>query len=330
MEKRQVVIRVDDRVRLMSAVLSATNYPEKSQDRKKHGTHLHARGTRKALTDHLGHPAVKTLQELLDKNIPLASIYTYGLTLSWPQLAGTETPAWVPAQWNEQLKDFYEVTNISKWWADEDSHWQLAVRHLNEAFNKVDMYTFMEPFVGPITEILVFMPNISYPSDQTIGAHANQELITIMPPPMAWGDSPPWPYKDDEALAYRAALAEYGTILMGTYMRQHEDVINKLAEKPLPVSDRYAVVHPEWQDQFMGLFKATITAIFLEDMVSKLEAKSYTQYMQKVENLTILPGSVNVFRRYLDDYKTGKYKSFNEYLPQFPKQLRVVKTIVAL
>ncbi len=330
MEKRQVVVRVDDRVRLMSAVLSATNYPEKSQDRKKHGTHLHARGTRKAVADHLGHPAVKGLQKLLDENIPLAAIYSYVLSLSWPQMNGAEPPAWVPPQWNEQIKNFYEVTAISKWWADEETNWQLAIRHLREAFNKVDLYTFLEPFVGKVNETLVFMPNISYPSDQTIGARAGSDLITIMPPPMAWGDSPPWPYKDDEALAYRAALSEYGNILMGAYMRQHTDVINTLAEKPLPVSDKYAAAHPTWQDQFMGLFKAAATAIFLEESVSKLEAKSFTQYMQKVENLTILPGAINVFRRYLDEYKAGRYKEFSEYLPAFPKQLRVVKTIVAL
>src|SRR5258707_186358 len=92
MDKRQVVIRVDDRVRLMSAVLAATNYPEKSQERKKHGTHLHARGTRKVVAEYTHHPAVSAMQILLDQNIPLASMYSYALRLTWPALAGDDTP----------------------------------------------------------------------------------------------------------------------------------------------------------------------------------------------------------------------------------------------
>src|SRR2546423_12255109 len=132
MDKQQVVVRIDDRVRLMSAVLAATNYPDKSQDRKKHGTHLHARGTRKVLADHSHHPAVGAMQVLLDQRLPLASMYNYALRLTWPGLVADDVPRWVPPRWNEQLKHFHEITNLGKWWTDEDEHWQMAVRHLRE------------------------------------------------------------------------------------------------------------------------------------------------------------------------------------------------------
>ncbi len=330
MDKRQVTVRVDNRVRLLSAVLAATNYPDKSQERKKHGTHLHARGTRKVVAEFGHHPAVQAMQILLDQNLPLASMYSYVLRLTWPGLATDDMPRWVPPHWNEQLKHFYEVAELSEWWATENDHWKLTLRHLTEAFDKVDLYAFLEPFVGPIVESLVFIPNIGYPSDQNIGLRVGGELVAIMPPPMAWGDSPPWPYKDDEALAYRTALSEYGGILMDAYMRQHEDIIKVLAEKPLPVNEKYVVLHPTWQDQFLGLFKAALIHLFLEDAVSSLEAKSFMQYMQKVENVAVLPGIVSIFRRYLDEYKAGHYTDFADFLPSFPKQLRVAKTIAAL
>jgi hypothetical protein len=330
MEKRQVIVRVDDRVRLMSAVLSATNYPEKSQERKKHGTHLHARGTRKHVADQLQHPAVSAMQVLLDQNIPLASIFSYALRLTWPGLTAEETPRWVPPKWNEQIKDFYEKSTLSQWWRDEADNWKTPVRHLNEAFAKADLYGFLEKFFGPVVETLVFMPNISYPSDQTIGLRIGGELITIMPPPVAWGDSPPWPYKDDEALAYRAALTQFSNILMDSFILQHEEMIDNLAQKPLPVDPKYAEVNRTWQDQFIGLFRAGMIYIFLEDSMNSLEAKSFMQYMQKVEHMNILPGVVSIMRRYLDECKAGRYKTFADYLPSFPKQLRVVKTIVAL
>ena len=330
MDKRPVIVRTDDRVRLLSAVLAATNYPEKSQDRKKHGTHSHARATRKLVAEFSHHPAVHAMQVLLDQNTSMASMYGFILRLSWPALEGSEMPRWVPPRWNEHLKHFYEVTRIAKLWEDENEAWQPPLRHLREAFGKVDLYSFLEPFVGPVPEALIFMPNISYPSDQNIGVRVGGELVTIMPPPMAWGDSPPWPYKDDEALAYRAALSEYISILMGAYMKFNADVINTMAEKALPVDEKYIALHPTWQDQFMGLFKAALIALFLEQSVSGLEAKSFTQYMQKVENVTILPGVVTVLRRYMDEYKAGRYTSFIEYLPSFPKQLRIAAPFATL
>lgn len=65
--KRQLTVRLDDRVRLISAVLAATNYPDKSQARRKHGTHAHARATRKWLIDFMSHPAIHAAQVLLDQ-----------------------------------------------------------------------------------------------------------------------------------------------------------------------------------------------------------------------------------------------------------------------
>ncbi len=334
MDKKQVVIRVDDRVRLMSAVLAATSYPDKSQERRKHGTHPHARGTRKVVGEYTHHPAVHALQVLLDQNVSLVRAYKYALRLTWPGLEALETddelPRWVPPGWSKSLRHFYEVTGLAKWWSEEKIQWSTAQRHLEEAFAKTDLYAFLEPFVGPVMETLVFMPNIGYPTDQRLGLRLGGELVAIMPPPIAWGDSPPWPYKDDPALAYRTALHEYGEILMSAYLGHYQEVINNLADKSLYVDERYAAAHLTWKEQFMGLFKAAITAIFLEDSVSSLEARSFLQFMQKVENLTVLPGVVSVFRRYLEEYKAGRYPTFAEYLPNFPKHLRVVKSIAAI
>ncbi len=329
MDKHQVVVRIDNRVRLMSAMLAATNYPEKSQERKKHGTHAHARGTRKIVTEHSHHPAVTAMQILLDQHVPLSSMYSYAMRLNWPTLTTDDVPRWVPPRWNEQMRHFYELTKLDKWWVYDDEQWQTPIRHLQEAFAKVDLYKFLEPFVGQVVDTLVFMPNVCYPTDQNIGLRVGGELIAIMPPPMAWGDSPPWPYKDDEALAYRAALSEYTNILMGAFMRQNDELIASLSDKALPVDDKYILLHPTWEDQFMGLFKASLIALFLEDSVSTLEAKSFLQYMQKVENVSIMPGIVAIFRRYLDEYKAGRYMSFADYLPTLPKHLRVLKTIAA-
>jgi hypothetical protein len=326
METRSVIVRIDERAKLLSAALAATTFPEQSQARKKHGTHLHARGTRKLLQEHQAHPAIQTLQTLLDQGIPLSTLFGYVLRLTWPGLTDTlDKPGWVPANWNEQLADFYQRSKLVLWWTEESENWYTPVEQLQEIFSKVQLHDYLEQFVGPITDGLVLMPNISYPTDHTVGCRVGGELITLMPPPIAWGDSAPWPYKDDPGLAYRAAIGEFGSMLMNTYLSRHVAAVNAAAAKALPIDQKYKDAHPTWQDQFLGLFKASVTALFLEDAVSTLEARSFVQYMQRVENLQILPGSISVFRRYLDERKAGKYAEFIDYLPNIPKYLRVMK-----
>lgn len=325
---KTVAIRVDDRARLLSVALAATTYPDQSQARKKHGTHLHARSTRKLALAQAAHPAVGVLQKLLDLGIPLASLYSYAMRLSWPDLTPIEdTPRWVPPGWHEQLHDFGKQLDLAAWWTAEGEHWLAPVSQLEVAFSKVDLYGFFEPFVGAINEQLVFMPTVSYPTDETIGCRVRGDLVAIMPPPLAWGDSAPWPYKDDTALAYRAALTEYGTMLMNAYLSEHAEAVQTAAEKPLPIDDAFKAKHPAWQDQFLGMFKASLTAIFLETYMGALEARSYVQHMSRAEHLNALPGAINVFKRYLDEYKTGRYTGFIQYLPNIPKYLRVLKAL---
>jgi hypothetical protein len=43
-----------------------------------------------------------------------------------------------------------------------------------------------------------------------------------------------------------------------------------------------------------------------------------------------VPGTVSVLRRYLQEKGGAKYSTLVEFLPYFPKQLRVAKRIVNL
>jgi len=325
MDKRNVLARLDDRARLMSAVLAATNFPDKSQERQKHGTHMHARDTRKLVAEFASHPAVSALQALLDRNTPLTSIYGYALRLAWPTLEIDEPPRWVPPHWNEHLKHFYEATHIDKWWKDDDESWQAPVRHLNEIFDKVDFYGFLEPFFGTLPETLVFIPNVSFPTDANVRVRIGAELCLLMPPRKAWGDSAPWPYDNDPAFVYQEALKAYEELLLSGYFHQIPDVIATLSERPLPVDEKFSKMHPAWIDQLTGLFTSATVALFLEEVIDAREAKAFIQIQQKMEGLTILPGVTMLLRRYLDDQKTGKYANFSEYLPTFVKHLRLVK-----
>ena len=327
-----VIVRLDDRLRLMSALLAATDWHEKTQKATPHGSHAHARATHKYLSEYQAHPATQTMQRLLDQGAPLEAMFTFVLCLSWPDLylELDVLPGWVPPQWLSDLRHFYADTDLAGWWQQEDAVWQASQEESQRMFKDIAFKPFLQSFLGEVDEDLVFVPNISYPTDHEIGVRMGHELLCIAAPRLAWGDSPPWPFDEDPAHIYRAALSQYGRLLLANYLRQHTDHVAEASKTPLPVSDQFNEMYPTWETQFTALFGAAAVAIFLEDYVSLAEAKAYVLMARKAQGMTILPGTVSVLRRYLSERDTGRYESLLDFLPIFPKQLRIAKRITTL
>lgn len=329
-QEQDVHVRLDNRIRLMSATLAASDWPLKAQQRQPHGTHAHARATRRFLEPVKNHPAVQGMQDLLNSGAPLEAIFTLAAHFVWPHMIVEEQPRWAPPHWNDSLRDFFEKANLSRWWHDEDALWQSSIRESEKMFNGVTFKPFLKLFFGEIVENLIFIPNISYPTDGEVSVRADGELICISPPRLAWGDSPPWPFDEDPGYIYRSSLSQYGRLLMHSYLRAHAEKIAPIAEIPLPVSDQFKARYPTWQEQFTTLFVAAIAAIYLEDHVNKKEADAYVLMERKMHGMTALPGMVSVTRRYLREREGGRYQEVIDFLPVFPKQLKVAAKIVSL
>lgn len=328
-----VSVVIDDRIRLISAVLSATNFPAKAQDRKRHHAHAHARATMKYLTDHgfTGHPAVQGMQNLLDQGAPLEALYTLAMHCSWPDMQIDVLPRWAPPNFNRLLKQFYEDTKLADYWQNASAAWDSARIQSVNVFANAQFKAFLKPFLGEISENLMFMPNICYPADHEVGISANGQLIAITPPPQAWGDSPPWPYDDESMLthSYRAALGQYARQLLVTYLRNNAEKVAEATRKELPVNDQFKAKHATWEEQFIALFIAAAVAMYLEDYVSESEARAYMMLEKKAHGMTILPGTISVLRRYLQEHG-NKFESLADFLLVFPAQLRVAKKIVTM
>ena len=322
-----ISVKLDDRVRLMSAALAATRYPEQAQARRPHGTHAHARATRKLLADFADHEAVRALQTLIDQGAPLEAIFTLGLALHLPDGKIAKPPRWMPPHWNEQLAQFYADSALAGWWRSEAFAWEKSRTDATQVFENAYFKPFLQPYLGEIKERLIFIPNISYPTDYELGLRVGGDLVCIVPPRLAWGDSPPWPFNEDPAHVYRAALAQYGRMLVLAYLRDHAGEID---EKPLPVTDQFKALYPTWGEQFAALFVAGAVAIYLEDHVSAAEANAYVLMERKVHGLEVLPGVISVFRRYVTELERGRYHSLLDLLPNFGRQLRVANRIVSL
>jgi hypothetical protein len=325
-----VTVKVDDRVRLLSAVIAATDYPEKAQKRKPHGTHAHARMTRKHVAPYKMHPAVQATQAMLDENTPLEAMFALVMLMEWPDLSIASLPAFTPARYNDMLRDFYEKAELAAFWEQEKSTWSKSTTQVSNVFKDVEFKTFFRPFLGEVTASLLFMPNISYPSAEDIGFQISDQLVCIAPPPLAWGDSPPWPY--DEATmvthSYRSAMMAYGDTLLRNYLRRHAKELEEIVTVELPLTDQFKAQYPSWEEQFSTLFLSAMVAMYLEEHVDESEYKSYMLMEKKARGLTNLPGTVSVLRRYLQEVGGDKYKNLIEFLPIFPKQLRVAQRIV--
>lgn len=325
-----ITVKLDDRVRLMSAVLAATRYPEASQRRKPHGTHIHARMTAKHLAHLRDHGAAAGMQHLLDQRAPLEALFSLAMLMEWPELTLESLPRWAPANWDDNLGDFYANADLTAWWRDENPAWQKSVSDTTNVLKNMQLKPFLEPFVGTITENLVFMPNISYPTDQELALRVGNTLVCIVPPRLAWGDSAPWPYDEDPVYVFKSAITQYGRMLLLPLLRAHQDKVDEAAKTPLPVGDQVKALFPAWEDQFITILLSAMVAIYLEDHVSKSEANSYIMMECKVRGTTVLPGVISVLRRYLSEHKAGRYSTFMDFLPVFPKQLRIAARIMTL
>ena len=93
------------------------------------------------------------------------------------------------------------------------------------------------------------------------------ELISIGPPRIAWGDNPPWPFDEDRAHVFSTSLSDFTRLLMLAWLRRNAEDIHAIAEKPLPIDEEFRVKHPNWGDQFLSLFVPGCVALYLEARV---------------------------------------------------------------
>jgi len=317
-----VLIEVDDRARLIGALLAATRYPDLAQARKKHGVHAHARATRKRLTPFHDHPAVQAADALLAQGMPVESLFALAFTLNPATLRPAVPLAGLPPALANGLPDFAQQADLAAWWQDEAEPWDRAVSEAERALAGAQIGPFLDGFFGPTTARLVVMPNIGYPEDAEIALAAEGALIAVIPPRPAWGDSPPWPFDEDPAYLLRAALVSYSRLRLSGPLLANADLIAEVMVEPLPVSEAFRALYPAWQDQFAQVLSGALAAIYLDEQVSPQEASAYLLMEKRLRGLDVLPAAVSVLRTYRGQKGAGSPLALERFLPRFPVLLR--------
>lgn len=334
MSQSDVIVTLDDRVRLFSAVLSATDYPQKARERKMDRPHPHARATFRYMIEngYTDHPAVHGMQTLLDNGVSLEDLFSVAMRCDFADMKFRGImPPWLQASWLPTVADFYRTAKLQDLWANHTSEkaWEDALHQSTRIFSTIHFKTFLIPFFGTVTQQFVMMPNISYPAEVEVGIRTHDQIISIVPPPLAWGESNPWPFDEETNITqtYRAALAQYCRLLLEDYLRQNADKVAEASKKDLPVTEAIRAKYPSWVDQFTALFISGVVSIYLEDHFSKPEALAFELMERKVRGMTLLGATISVMRRYINEYG-NRYQSLADFLTIFPTQLRVAKKIV--
>lgn len=273
MSDEAVTVVMDDRARLVSAVLAAGEWPEREQAQLTHAVHPHAKQTRHFLAGFADHPAVTGANQALAAGVSLDDLFSAALRCTWPDFAPLEPlPAAVDDAWVRSLADFVQATAVVTLWAEHDTAWQEALADLRAIFADDRLAHFLERLTGrPFPHRLLLMPNLTYPALSPVLAETQTAWSLILPLLKAVGESPPWPYREDPATVLAQACRRLFSHAL------HNDL---------------ASLNEEQQ----ALLQHAAITLFLEEALDEFEAQAYLVRSRKQHNLPRLPLVVEAMR----------------------------------
>ena len=256
MSDYRIEIVIDERIWLATAVLAASNWPDREQAQLTHAVHPIAKQTRQFVAEFAAHPAVVWINQVLERGEPLDEVFT----------AVTQSVQ------KEAFDDFQTQTHLAAFWQEHASLWDEAASDLTAIFQDSQLPAFLNE-IGeePISQTIRIMPNLVYPALTAVLVSDFEALTLLQPPPKAVGESPPWPYGEDPGWV-------------------HAHVCRRLVQFAL--ADTLETLPP---DQQALLTHAAVT-VYLETAVDEGEAMAYMVRSKKQHSLPQLPRAVEEMR----------------------------------
>jgi len=256
----QIEIVIDDKLRLVTAVLAAGDWPDIEQVQLTHAVDPHAKQTRQFLDGYEAQPAVIWVNQVVERGESLDDVFT-AVSQNVQQ---------------EAFNNFKTTTSIEAFWQEHAAAWNGAKNNLADIFKDSHLPNFLNQISDdPITQTIRIMPNLVYPALSPVLV-SGFDAMTLLPPlPKAVGESPPWPYGEDPGWV-------------------QANVCHRLVQFAL--ADTLETL-PE--DQQALLTHATVT-LYLETAVDEGEAMAYMVRSKKQHKLPTLPLVVDALREYLE------------------------------
>ena len=268
-------VQVDDRARLVTAVLAASDWPAIEQSQRPHAVHAQAKLTRQFVEPFRGHPAVTGVNQAWLNGVELDEMFSAALRCRWPDFTPVEPLPRVLQidNWVTSLADFAAVSHIAAaFWPEHESVWHTAVTELRAIFQDNHLLQFLSQMRGrPVEQDVLIMPNLVYPALSPVLATGQNSLTLLLPPPKAVGESPPWPYSEGVGWVTAVTCRHLAAYLLA----------GKLAE-----------LNKEQRDQIIH----AITTLCLEQTLDEFEGQAYLLRASKEQDLPALPALVEKLR----------------------------------
>lgn len=273
-----IQVKIDERARLVTAVLAASHWPDEEQQQLTHAVHPHAKQTRHFVQPYRHHQAVQGVNEALINGVTLEELFSTAVRCNWPTFEPAEPlPNLLKIErWARSLSNFEHDSDIDqKFWPKHAAAWQTAVDALTRIFQQNNLLTtFAQMRRAPIEAEIIIMPNLVYPALTPVFASNQAQLYLLLPPPKAVGESPPWPYDEDAPYVVATVCQELSVRLMAAQLAQFEQY--------------------QWE-----LFRHAATAHCLEAHFDEFEAQAYLLRTKKEQKLAELPAVAERLRHYM-------------------------------
>jgi hypothetical protein len=301
-----LTVLTDPRLRNLSALLAATDWPDLEQRPLPRGVHPHATMLRKQVSPFRTHAAARYLQAALETGGSLPKLFARVLNDE--------------AEINGHLRAFAGAAALGAFWSEYESAWAQAVSEVQAHVLPINFDSFLNDlFDSPPTDLIIH-PNIAYPTTQSLGVLVDNKAYSIMPPRKAVGESKPWPFADDGDYVARLAVHDF-------VQAQLFDLLNR-QPKLIPVGENNDLL-PEafrtefetWPKQVVELFAYAAQIIFLNRLEDGA-GDSFAVFERRTRKLAILPGIVDEVTNYIAGKGLAqRYASLEVYLPYFTDQV---------
>lgn len=328
-----VIVRDDPKIKLLSYVLSLTDYPEKEQERRPHAVHKILSETRRQLDMYTSLSAVTELKNYLNNNIWFIFIQAYVFSLNWPELEAEKFPVYIPefipeivhSNYNTLLREFYHQTSLSKLWKQHDRSWKDACDDTKKCFRNIKIKDLLTKLFGKLNYDLVFFPNILVPQLISTGPSSTTELCCVArtPGPAELGMSVKSFYEDCNWVRI-VAFHEYCHPLMDEVYRANKEVFNEIKKvaKNGSVLNEYRKYYPDWEDLFTEILIYSMTIVFLRYEVSLNAAKDFEQESREKTGIKNYDRVADIIEEYLIEHEKGNYNTISEYFPEIINKLK--------
>ena len=280
-----LTITIDERLRLVTAVLAASNWPPEEQAQLTHAVHAQAKLVRQFVQPFASHPAVNGANEALLNGVSLTDLFSAALRCTWPGFTPmAELPRVLKiSEWVQSLADFARQTSIvTLLWAAHTAVWQEAQSALQTIFPDDRLLAALRQLGAGRETAVLLMPNLVFPALTPVVATAHDTLALLLPPPKAVGESPPWPFDEDPGWVVATVAEQLVPHLLAADLAQ-------LSTDQQPMATHLAAAH------------------CLATLLDNFEAQAYLLRAKKEQDLPQLP---TLFARLQDEVIAGNGRPF--------------------